>query len=154
MLDENLYDVARLLGIDPTTLAPMVIPEPVANSDAGDEPLVENNDLTVDEYALLMPFLPAEPKHGAAISNQLVLRALLWSQVRTRPLTHVPSSYGTAEAVRKRAERWAVLGVGGPLLQAIDGLSLRPDIKSAIKRLASDLVRRGDRIRRARGNSQ
>ena len=150
MLDETLHDVARLLGINPSTLPSPIVREQVVDCDIGEELLIQSIDLTEEEYALLVPFLPAEPKHCAAITNQQVLRALLWAQAKARPLTHAPRAYGTSEAVRKRAERWALLGVGEALLQVIDSLSLRPNIESAIKRLASDLARRGDRIRKAR----
>ena len=150
MLDENLQHAARLLGIDPNTLPPIVIQERIVDSDNSEEPPVENDDLTDEEYGLLIPFLPAEPKHYGAITNRQVLRALLWAQARARPLTHAPRSCGTSEAVRKRMQRWSEQGVGQALLRSIDGLSLRPNVKSSIKRLAGDLARRGDRIRKVR----
>src|SRR5688572_4139018 len=99
MFDETLPDVARLLGIDPSTLPPMVVREQILDYDVGEEPPIEDNDLTDEEYVLLVPFLPAEPKHDTKMSNQQVLRALLWAQARARPLTHAPRAYGTSEAV-------------------------------------------------------
>ncbi len=150
MLHENLDHIALLLGIDPTTLPsgpfqPRNFPE-----NAVPDGMTEIQDLSDEEFGLLQPHLAPEPRNSEAISNGEVLNALLWCRATRRALTHLPARYGSAEAIRKRAERWAIAGVWDRLGDALAGLDLSERRRAELRRLCDAYGRRGERIRRDR----
>ena len=94
--------------------------------------------------------MPQEPRQAGAIGNKTVLDALLWAARNRKNLTQLPSRYGTAEAVRKRAERWAVAGVWDRVLHALDSADISLVQKEAVRKIARTHARRGDRILKIR----
>ena len=153
MLQENSHDWAVLLGISPATMPPIpAVHESASLIVAIDKSTTDAPALADQEFNLLVPFLPPEPKQGFALSNRQVLNALLWAAATGRPLTNLPHSYGTHGSVRKRCERWALLGVGEKLLHAIDGLPLGHTVKAIIKPCAASLERRRVRIEKLRAS--
>ena len=150
MIDDDSNAWALVLGIDPRTLPPMPKPGPIIVEDINENKCSLALELAAGEFRELMPFLPPEPRSAAAITNLQVLNALLWSQLTGRALTNLPGSYGSSEAVRKRAQRWSLAKVGEAILDAIDGLTLRPNMKVAVRKCAAGLAQRGERIKRSR----
>jgi transposase len=150
-MTENLILVARYLGIDPRTLPDGE--EPLGSKltvDGRREYEAEEAALTDAEYEMLEPHLPPDPRIEGMLKNKEVLSALIWAQATGRALTHMPSRYGSSEAVRKRAERWAVAGVWDRLSDAIPRLELPQRIRLAMVALSSKYRMRGDRIRNRR----
>lgn len=150
MISEQIQTAARLLGICPKTLPQMTGEEQALVPKTSEERPSNDMDLTDDEYLEIAPFLPGEPRQVGAIPNRIIFNALLHLQISARPFTHLPQSFGSREAIRKRIQRWSELQVGEALLQALDGLALRPKINSTIKRCACDLALRGEKIRKSR----
>lgn len=144
--DEQL-EAMRGLGIDPT-----LVPCPGERPERPIEPVVRepDGDLTDAEFAALEPVLPPEPRQAGALSNRAVLDALLWVQRTRKKLTQLPVRYGSPEAIRKRAERWAISGDWDRLLERIDALSFSVAKREAIRRLAQFHSIRGVRIRQSR----
>lgn len=136
------------LGIDPAHI-------PAPGDRRSERRIVEvnaNSELTDAEYQVLQSLLPPEPRQAGAILNRGVLNGLLWVQLTNNRLTHLPPCYGTPEAVRKRAERWAVIGIWNRLLEHLDVLNLTASRRESIRRLAVAHARRGASIRQSRAS--
>ncbi len=146
--DEQM-EAMRGLGIDPA-----LVPCPGERLERPVDPAVRepDGDLTDAEFAALEPALPPEPRLAGALSNRTVLDALLWVQRTRKKLTQLPTRYGSPEAIRKRAERWAVSGDWDRLLERLDTLSLTVAKRESIRRLAQFQSYRGARIRKSRLN--
>lgn len=144
--DEQM-EAMRGLGVDPA-----LVPCPGERPERPVEPVVREpgGDLADAEFAALEPALPPEPRQAGALSNRAVLDALLWVQRASKRLTQVPARYGSPEAIRKRAERWAVSGDWDRILERLDTLSLSVAKREAIRRLAQFHSHRGVRIRQSR----
>lgn len=140
----------RGLGIDPA-----LVPYPVERPEQPVEPVSRESDgdLTDAEFAALEPALPPEPRQAGALSNRSVLDALLWVQRTRKKLTQLPTRYGSPEAIRKRAERWAVSGDWDRLLDRLDTLSLTVAKREAIRRLSHFRSVQGIRIRQFRSSA-
>jgi transposase len=151
MLEKNIAEMARALGIDPKTL-------PAAASHSGvnkalegrSDIIVEETDLTDDEYDVIVPHLPPDPRGEGNLSNRTVLDALIWVQARGRALTHLPDKYGKSDSIRKRAERWALSRVWDYLFNALDDLKLSERRRAELRRLCLAYIGRGERIRHGR----
>jgi len=141
---QEQIEAMRAVGIDP---AHVPCDAGRASDDGATNAVTINSDLSDAEFAVVAPVLPAEPRQEGALSNRSVLDALLWCQRTDKRLTQLPSRYGTAEAVRKRAERWAVSGAWDRVLGAVDGFELGSSRRESIRRIAGAQVRRGERIR-------
>jgi transposase len=130
-------------------IAPEALPHPLSDAPtpAAPEPMTEKWDLTDAEYCTIQHLMPLEPKQQNALPNRTVLDALLWAQRTGKKLTQLPARYGSAEAVRKRCERWAVGGAWGRLFAALDKIDLRTTLRSDLRNIATTQARRGDRIR-------
>lgn len=151
MLENNICEIALLLGIDPKTMPSVAMSSGVKITDASREKVeAEETDLTDEEFEMVKPHLPPEPASDGMISNRTILDALIWVQVRGRALTHLPARYGSAEAVRKRAERWAVAGLWDRLSDAIPNLDILARRRLALLSVCIGQGRRGERIRRQR----
>lgn len=154
MRDETLDYVALVLGIDPSTLPRGDYRAREAVESAAAEEIMENNDLSEEEFQLLRPHLAPEPRSSKAILNKDVLDALLWCRATRRALTHLPVRYGSAEAIRKRSERWAIAGVWDRLCNALPDLGLPERRRADLQRLCLAYGRRGERIRGERQNTK
>lgn len=139
--------IAEALGIDVNTLPD---PNRVPNRQVAESKSFTNSDLTDEEFEVLRPALPPEPRQRNAISNRMVIDALLWLQATGKRLTQLPERYGTSEAVRKRSERWAVNGAWEQLIVGIGNLELSEPRRTAIKRIGEQEAKRGKRIRKSR----
>jgi len=67
-------------------------------------------------------------------------------------MTQLPSEAGSAEVVRKRAERWSTGGVWKEILRLLDEGSLPPSVQSALRMVALSYAKRGERILRQRSS--
>lgn len=147
-MTENLNLVARYLGIDPKTLPDGEAPlEAKLAIEGRREYEAEETALTDAEYEMLEPHLPPDPRIEGALKNRDVLSALIWAHATGRALTHLPSPYGSSDAVRKRAERWAVARVWDRLSDAIPTLDLSTRRRLALQSVCLAQKRRGARIR-------
>ncbi len=148
---EDLRLAASYLGIDPDTLPPFKSADSSCRGEnmnlAGTASV---GDLTDAEYELVRACLPPEPVSEDALPNSVILNALLWSRRSGRKLTQLPSRYGSAEAVRKRAERWAVARVWDQVLRELESFQLGDLRRDEIKYLCIVQIKRGERIRRSR----
>jgi transposase len=140
-------EAMRAWGMDPACIPYAV--EPIVQP-AESTVREHTGDLTDAEFLVLMPFLPPEPRQAGAISNRTVLDALLWVQRTGKKLTQLPVRYGSPEAVRKRAERWAVAREWDQLLGRLDGLDLSLAKRESVRRVAEAQAFRGARIRKSR----
>lgn len=150
MYDKKLILVADLLGVNVSTLPSGEFEGRVRRGEVLQEVIGDNGDLSDEEFAVVEPLLAAEPKSADAISNRNVLNALLWQRSQNRPFTHIPPRYGSAEAIRKRMERFAVSGVWDRLGDALADLQLTDLRRAALQKLCVAQGRRGDRIRNSR----
>jgi len=152
---DRLILVASCLGIDPKTLPDGEAPLGAKLTlDGRREFEAEEAALTDAEYEMLEPHLPPDPRIEGRLKNREVLSALIWAQSTGRALTHLPSRYVSSEAVRKRAERWAVAGVWDRLSDAIPTLDLSQRRSLALHSLCLSYRRRGDRIRSRRSGNR
>ena len=146
---EQRDEFARVLGVEPWTI-------PTADDLQASKPTplqtdqLTSKDLSDDEFAILEPALPSEPRQRSAISNRTVIDALLWQHKTGKRMTQLPECYGTSEAVRKRSERWAVSGCWDALIAELDALGLPEARSKALRRIAENEARRGQRIRKKR----
>jgi transposase len=148
MVETNIGEFALLLGIDPKTLPDVEAPLAAKTTVGGrGEFDAEEADLTDAEYEMLKPHLPPDPVIEGALQNREVLGALIWAQATGRALTHLPPRYVSSEAVRKRAERWAVAGVWDRLSDAIPTLDLSARRRLTLQSVCLVQRRRGERIR-------
>lgn len=143
-------DAALALGIDP-----MLVPERDAPSRSVSDVVTSRvpdpqADLTEKEALEVAKVLPPEPRIACAISNIQVVNALIWIERTGRPLTHLPERFGSYEAVRKRAERWAVAGVWDVFSNKLNGLEVASERRFELGSIASKQIARGKRIRRSR----
>lgn len=106
-------------------------------------------DLTDEEAAALAPYLPTL-KSSSTVTNIDVLNAAIWRARTGRPLSHLPERFGSYEVIRKRLERWAIVGAWDELLTRIDELDLSEDRRREIQRIAERLAAKGARIRAKR----
>ena len=152
MFDREIAEFAQLLGIDPKTLpeiravseAKLTIPE-------RREMEAETATLTDAEFEMLDPHLPPNRGLEGAMTSREILDALLWAQATGRPLTHLPSTYGNPEIVRKRAERFSIAGIWDRLLGELDDMQLGEGRRAELRSLCMKQARRGQRIRQSRG---
>ena len=148
---QNRDELARLLGVEPWTLP---TDEEAQAHKRKSEPAhqIHHEDLGDDDFAILSKILPPEPRQRSAIGNRQVLNALLWLQKTRKHQTQLPACYGSADAVRKRSERWAIAGAWDHILAEIDALGFPEQLKSVLKLIAEKEAQRGQRIRdRRRG---
>lgn len=153
-MDEcNLQKFANFLGIDPATL-----PGPsdgVALSPARIENYAsKHEDLTDCEFMALETYLPPEPRLVGAVSNRNFINGLLWVRSMRRSLTHIPSNYArNPEAIRKKAERWALNGAWNVLRDALPSLILSERRQAELHGLCVAYSNRGERIKSDRHKS-
>lgn len=140
-------EAMRGLGIDPD-----LVPCPTGSHEQPLDPVSRwsDEDLTDEEFNALKHALPSEPRQAGALTNRAVLNALLWVQRTQKKLTQVPARYGSAEAIRKRAERWAIAEDWDRLLDRLDASSLSVTTRETIRQLAHVHSLRGVRIRQSR----
>lgn len=151
MLNENMISAALILGIDPATLPNRDNRRSTCAETATRERLVAaHEDLTDEEFGLIQPHLPPEPRSAESIPNRKVVNGLLWSRSERHALTRVPARYGSAEAIRKRAERWAIAGVWDRLDSGLADLDLAEHRRAELRRLCVAYRRKGERIRNDR----
>jgi transposase len=151
MLQKNISEIARALGIDPKTLPAAASLSGVINAlESRSDIIFEETDLTDDEYDVMAPHLPPDPRGEGNLSNRTVLDALIWVQARGRALTHLPDKYGKSDSIRKRGERWAVSRVWNNLFDALADLNLPERRRVELRRLCLAYIGRGERIRRGR----
>lgn len=141
----------KSLGINPAH-----VPYPDAPVAEYGDPAIDDfaaDDLTDTEFALIASALPPEPRQRGAVSNRQVLNALLWVHRTGKRLTQLPACLGTAEAVRKRAERWATAGVWDRLIAGLGEWKASAIRREAIRRIAEGYAQRGSRIRQGRAQT-
>lgn len=152
MLENDRVMVAQLLGINPATLPSWDAPisEP-AEKITQEGAMASHADLTDEEFSLLLPHLPPEPRREGAVSNRNVLDGLLWSRAARRALTNMPGKYSSSpDLIRKRAERWAINGAWDNLRSALPALDLSERRNTELNSLCLAYGKRGERIRRDR----
>lgn len=137
----------KSLGINPA-LVPFVVPSQ-SRDFTGDPEMHDagSDDLTDDEFATLVTALPSEPRQRGAVSNRQILNALLWVHRSGKRLTQLPARYGTPEAIRKRAERWALSKVWERVSSNLANWNGSPIRGEAFRQIAETQTRRGRRIR-------
>jgi transposase len=104
-------------------------------------------DLYDEEFALLQPSFPPEPRQHHYTTNRRVLDALIWLHRSGRRQTQLPECYGSLDTIRKRNERWAVAGVYDGLLRVLPTLGLSDERASELSMIATQEGKRGERIR-------
>jgi transposase len=135
------------LGIDPACV-------PFAPVSTQRPPDKRVHFLSDAEFNLLMSALPDEPRPVGAIPNRNVINAIIWVAGPDRNWSLLPLEYGSAEAIRKRAERWAYTGVWDRLVDLLtksevgDSASL-----SVLGRIGRTYVARGHRARQRRSGA-
>ena len=105
MWTEQQIEAMAGLGITLDTLPACALETDVETDTSAHAGRDDRSDLSEAEFELLRPVLPAEPSCQTALSNKTVVDALVWCLQTGRRMTQLPARYGSAEAVRKRAER-------------------------------------------------
>ena len=149
---KNYDSFARILGLDPSTLP---VPDDAPPIDLvpcnGNSLHLKHQDLSDVEFDNIAPILPSEPRILGAMSNRTFIDALLWCQSSGRALTELPERYGKShDAVRKKAQRWAVAGAWDRIVCHLDDVSLSERRRAELRRLGGCYAKRGELIRRDR----
>ena len=147
--DPEFLATLKALGIAPEILLPLLMAPPDSGTATAEQEEVPG--ISDTDFALIADALPPEPRQSGAISNRTVIDALLWLHRNRRAGTQVPAQFGTADAVRKRVERWAVAGAFDRFLAEIDRVGAALPFAAELRKIALDHVRRGQRIRKFRG---
>ena len=141
-------EILRALGVCPEIILPLLA-TPVGVAVAAAQ--AEQPGLTDIEFEHIAHALPPEPRQNGALPNRDVIDALLW-QVRNRKVgTQLPARLGSAEALRKKVERWSVSCVFDRLLVELDRVGDAISWSADLRKIALGHMRRGQRIRKFRG---
>lgn len=113
-------------------------------------PTVSISDVSDAEWELLKKLLP-KSKRKNAMDLRNLLNALTYKKVSGVRFVSIPARFGTAGSLRKQAERLALLGTWGDLLEALPALELDPARRQLFTGIAREWAGVGVRLLKARG---
>ncbi len=80
----------------------------------------DRHDLTDEEWELLTPHLPGNPRHGNRWrDHRQVINGIMYRERAGCPWRDVPDRYGPWESLYKRKRRWAADGTWHRILDAL-----------------------------------
>jgi transposase len=113
-------------------------------------PTVSISDVSDVEWKLLRKLLP-KSKRKNAMDLRNLLSALAYKKASGIRFVSIPARFGSAGSLRKQAERLALLGTWGDLLEALPTLELDPARRQLFSGIAREWASVGVRLLKARG---